>query len=131
MADSVYDGSYLKGKNVLVTGGNRGLGLALVSQLAKDGANVTVVGRSSCPDLESCKPTKIVIDVDMQNTEALMAMAAQVPEPIDIVLCNAGTDESAAAPLVSPQESSQVIAPRVRMHPQDTSQRSRIRSPTA
>lgn len=38
--DTVYDGSYLKGQRVLVTGGNRGLGLAITSELVACGAKV-------------------------------------------------------------------------------------------
>merc|ERR1719181_1075331 len=42
---SVYDGAYLKGKRVVVTGGNRGLGLE-ISKAAKDaGADVSVMCR--------------------------------------------------------------------------------------
>ena len=35
--DSFYSPSYLKGKSVLVTGGNRGLGLAITNELVKQG----------------------------------------------------------------------------------------------
>ena len=36
---SVYDGAYLKGKRVLLTGSNRGLGLALAKQISAEGAD--------------------------------------------------------------------------------------------
>lgn len=35
--DSFYKGDFLKGKCVLVTGGNRGLGLAITNELVKQG----------------------------------------------------------------------------------------------
>jgi NAD(P)-dependent dehydrogenase (short-subunit alcohol dehydrogenase family) len=37
----------LKDKNVIVTGGSRGLGLGLVEALVAHGANVTVVARDA------------------------------------------------------------------------------------
>ena len=42
---SVFHGGFLKGQRVLVTGGNQGLGLAMTKELAKQGAEVVVVGR--------------------------------------------------------------------------------------
>ncbi|KAH8055554.1 enoyl-(acyl carrier protein) reductase [Aureococcus anophagefferens] len=49
---SVYDGSYLQGKRVVVTGGNRGLGLE-ISKAAKDaGADVSVLCRSHGAELD-------------------------------------------------------------------------------
>ena len=36
---SVYDGAYLKGKRVLLTGANRGLGLALAKEISAQGAD--------------------------------------------------------------------------------------------
>ena len=37
----MYDGSFLKGRVALVTGGNRGLGLAITEELVKQGAEVS------------------------------------------------------------------------------------------
>lgn len=92
--DKHYNGSYLKGKRVLVTGGNRGLGLAITKQLLKDGANVVVVGRKSSDELDGLKATgqlQIVCGVDVTDTAALEnTMASQIQEPLDYVINNAG-----------------------------------------
>ena len=89
--DSVYDGSYLKDKRVLVTGGNQGLGLALVKQLVTDGAKVVVVGRRSCPDLDALNNCQVITGVDVTDTEAVNGkMLSEVTEPIDYVINNAG-----------------------------------------
>ena len=48
---SVYDGGDLSGKRVLITGGNRGLGLAITKELVAIGATAIVICRSSSPEL--------------------------------------------------------------------------------
>ena len=69
---SVYDGSSLSGKRVLVTGGNRGLGLAITKELVALGANAFVICRRSSPELEKLIPKSNVYEgVDVTNTEAV------------------------------------------------------------
>ncbi len=87
---TVYDGSYLKGLRVLITGGNRGLGLATVAQLVKDGAEVIVVGRKSSPELDKLGVHKVVTGVDVTDTAAVKRMAESLDKPVDIVINNAG-----------------------------------------
>lgn len=48
---SVFDGGDLSGKRVLVTGGNRGLGLAITKELVAIGATALVLCRSSSPEV--------------------------------------------------------------------------------
>ena len=48
----MYDGTPLRGKRVLVTGGSKGLGLALTRELSAQGADVVVVVRTICKELQ-------------------------------------------------------------------------------
>jgi len=88
--DSVYDGSYLRGKRVLVTGGNRGLGLCLVRELSAQGAEVIVACRRTSAELQAAGPVKVIEGVDVQNTASVAKMAGTVGAPLDIVINNAG-----------------------------------------
>lgn len=88
--DSVYDGSYLKGKRVLLTGGNQGLGLAIVKELVQQGAEPIVVGRRSSPELDELG-VKVITGVDVTDTAAVKGkMLQEIGDPVDIVINNAG-----------------------------------------
>lgn len=87
---SVYDGSYLKGKRVLVTGGNRGLGFAIVKELVAQGAEVIVTVRGSRGELDSAGVAQVVEGVDVQDTASIKKMAEAITSPIDICINNAG-----------------------------------------
>ena len=89
--DSVYDGAGLKGKRMLVTGGNRGLGLKIVQQAVADGAHVVVVGRKSSDELDALGSSVTVITgVDMCDDAAVKALPDRVGAPVDYVINNAG-----------------------------------------
>lgn len=64
---SVYDGSFLKGKRVAVTGANRGLGLALATEAAEQGARVVGLCRSGSKELDALKPDEVVTGVDVTD----------------------------------------------------------------
>jgi len=90
--DTVYDGSYLKGKRVLITGGNQGLGLSIVKELRAQGAQVVVVGRRSSEELDAMEDVQVISGVDVTDEEAVSGkMIAEVGDaPFDYVINNAG-----------------------------------------
>merc|ERR1719181_1211016 len=87
---SVYDGAYLQGKRVVVTGGNRGLGLE-ISKAAKDaGADVSVLCRSHGAELDGL--FTFYDGVDVTDEAAIAAAAAKIAAagPVDVLVNNAG-----------------------------------------
>jgi len=90
--DTVYDGSYLKGKRVLVSGGNKGLGLAIVKELHTQGAEVIVVGRQTCPELDALQGVQVITGVDVTDSAAVAGkMVTELGgKAVDYVINNAG-----------------------------------------
>lgn len=83
-ADEVLAGLDLTGKNVIVTGGNSGLGRESARALTRAGASVTVASRS-------------VGHLDLMDPDSIDAFAAQWLEtgrPLDILINNAGIPSS-------------------------------------
>ncbi|HJP73291.1 MAG TPA: SDR family NAD(P)-dependent oxidoreductase [Pseudonocardiaceae bacterium] len=94
-ADDVLAGTDLSGKNVIVTGGHVGLGLAATRALAKAGASVTVASRH--PDRATRALTGIEgveIDrldlLDPGSVDAFADRYLNSGRPLDILLNNAG-----------------------------------------
>ena len=85
-----YDGSFLKDQRVLVTGGNRGIGLALVEELVDCGADVVVIGRGSSDELDALDGVQVITGCDVTDTESVKAAVAKVTDPVDILINNAG-----------------------------------------
>ena len=75
--------------NIVLTGGNRGIGLALTKKFLDDGHNVTVLCRQSSSELDKLK-AKVITEVDVTNEESLNKAANEVSEEIDILISNAG-----------------------------------------
>jgi len=91
---SVFDGTSLAGQRVLVTGANRGLGLAIVQELVGCGAQVTATCRSDrgvLPDYLHAPRHQIIDAVEVADITSVNAMVAQIADKsIDIVINNAG-----------------------------------------
>ena len=89
--ESVYDGSYLKGKRVAITGANRGIGLSLAKELVAQGGKLVAICRSSSPELEALKPDEIITGIDVMSDEQCDTIASKITGgPIDILVNNAG-----------------------------------------
>jgi len=87
---TVYDGSYLKGLQVLVVGANRGLGYSITQELHAQGANVIATCRKDPGELPSMEGVKILDDVEVQSEASVNNMAARIEAPLDVVIVNAG-----------------------------------------
>jgi NAD(P)-dependent dehydrogenase (short-subunit alcohol dehydrogenase family) len=80
----------LKDKNVVITGGSRGLGLGLVEAMIAHGAKVTVVARGA-EALESVRALLGVATISADVTDETAAHRTLAEVGPDILVLNAGT----------------------------------------
>jgi len=90
--DAVFDPSSLKGLRVAVTGANRGIGLALSTELVAVGAQVVAIVRSSSPALDALGVAEVITGVDATDDDICgSGMCEQIKGgPIDVLINNAG-----------------------------------------
>jgi len=77
------------GRVALVTGGNRGIGLAVASRLADAGHRVAVTYRTNPPDDERL----LAVECDVTDADAVLAAFATIEDqlgPVEILVSNAG-----------------------------------------
>eukprot|EP00658_Telonema_sp_P-2_P010064 TRINITY_DN1377_c0_g1_i1.p1 TRINITY_DN1377_c0_g1~~TRINITY_DN1377_c0_g1_i1.p1 ORF type:complete len:280 (-),score=81.49 TRINITY_DN1377_c0_g1_i1:144-983(-) len=85
---SCFDGSSLKDQRVLVTGGNRGLGLAIVQELVAAGACVISTCRASRGEIPD--GVQVIDNVEVCDGASVATMADALEVPVDVVINNAG-----------------------------------------
>ncbi len=95
----------LKGRTLFITGGSRGIGLAIALRAAKDGANIVIAAKTSEPnpklpgtihsaaaEIEKAGGRALPLQVDIRDEAAVQAAMAQAAEHfggIDILVNNA------------------------------------------
>lgn len=95
----------LKGKTLFITGGSRGIGLAIAKRAAADGANVAIAAKTSEPhpklpgtihtaaaEIEESGGKALAIQMDLRDDEQVAAAVTQTVEAfggIDILVNNA------------------------------------------
>ncbi|MBA3258592.1 MAG: SDR family oxidoreductase [Gemmatimonadales bacterium] len=109
----------LRGRTVLVTGGSRGLGLALAREVAAQGARVAICGRD--PDaldrartaLERIGSEVMAVECDVGDRAAVRAMVAAVSRrlgPVDMLINNAGVIEVGPAETMEVEDYEEAMA---------------------
>jgi 3-oxoacyl-[acyl-carrier protein] reductase len=95
------------GRSVLVTGGNRGIGLAIARRLAADGDSVTVTSRSGDP-----VDGLAVVRCDVRDGSSVDAAFAAVEAdqgPVEVLIANAGVTRDTLLALMSEDAFAEVL----------------------
>ena len=95
----------LKGKTLFITGGSRGIGLAIAKRAAADGANITIAAKTSKPhaklpgtihtaaaEIEEAGGQALAVQMDLRNDAEVADAVAQTTDKfggIDILINNA------------------------------------------
>eukprot|EP00812_Abedinium_dasypus_P004667 NODE_1581_length_1107_cov_333.803232.p2 GENE.NODE_1581_length_1107_cov_333.803232~~NODE_1581_length_1107_cov_333.803232.p2 ORF type:complete len:317 (-),score=118.31 NODE_1581_length_1107_cov_333.803232:141-1001(-) len=90
---TVYDGSFLAGKRVLVTGGEQNLGLETIKEVVKNGGFAICASRTTTPELDAeiAKGNiQLISGIDVTDDECMKKLTDEVGEPIDLLINNAG-----------------------------------------
>jgi len=97
----------LSGKTALVTGGSRGIGLAVTKGLAQNGADVAIIARdegrlqAAREQIQKCSDKKVwTFSFDLENTEGIEGLFENIISEttgIDILINCAGTTARAPA----------------------------------
>lgn len=105
---SMQDAFSVKGKNVIVTGGSRGIGRGIVQAFAESGANVVILdincddGKKACEEIAQYGGRYECFRCDISSMESIHKASAEVFEffdHVDVLINNAGV--ATTTPLLS------------------------------
>jgi 3-oxoacyl-[acyl-carrier protein] reductase len=98
----------VKGRSVLVTGGNRGIGLATARAFADLGHRVAVTRHTSAAPADLfCVPCDVT---DASAWDAAVTAVADRHGPVEILVCSAGITDDAVVAEMSPDRFGRVLA---------------------
>jgi WW domain-containing oxidoreductase len=95
-AEEVTAGLDLRGKMILITGANSGLGLESARVLSQRGATIIASARTLASAQETCKQLAgepIAVECELSEPSSVRACVqkiASLGRPLDVLLCNAG-----------------------------------------
>jgi NAD(P)-dependent dehydrogenase (short-subunit alcohol dehydrogenase family) len=85
----------LGGKTAVVTGGSKGIGLAVVRLLLEEGMSVVAASRRNTPELEETKATHIAVDLTTaEGASQLIERATAELGGIDLLINNVGVGDA-------------------------------------
>jgi 3-oxoacyl-[acyl-carrier protein] reductase len=95
------------GRSVLVTGGNRGIGLAIARRLAADGDSVTITSRSGDP-VDGLAVVRCDVR-DAASVDAAFATVEKEQGPVEVMVANAGITKDTLLALLSEDAFAEVL----------------------
>jgi 3-oxoacyl-[acyl-carrier protein] reductase len=98
----------MAGRNVLVTGGNRGIGLSIARALAEAGDHVVITHRSGTPP-EGLEGVTCEVTDTASVDEAFSAAEALLGGPVEVLVANAGITRDQLLMRMSDEEFDSVI----------------------
>ncbi|MGP3968748.1 SDR family NAD(P)-dependent oxidoreductase [Streptomyces sp. 6N223] len=85
----------LNGKTAVVTGGSKGIGLAVVRLLQEEGVSVVAASRRTTPELEETKATHVAVDLTTaEGASHLIERATAELGGIDLLVNNVGVGDA-------------------------------------
>jgi NAD(P)-dependent dehydrogenase (short-subunit alcohol dehydrogenase family) len=102
-----------QGRHALVTGGARGIGLAIASRLAQEGARLSIVTRSIVNQVTFGQVEAYLARADVKNEEQIhhaFDACRKANGPIEILVNNAGIAESAPLKRTDPAMWERIIS---------------------
>jgi 3-oxoacyl-[acyl-carrier protein] reductase len=94
-------------RSVLVTGGNRGIGLAIARRLAADGDSVTVTSRSGAP---VAGLSVVPCDVrDATSVDEAFGAVEAAQGPVEVLVANAGVTHDQVLAMMKQEDFDEVI----------------------
>jgi 3-oxoacyl-[acyl-carrier protein] reductase len=95
------------GRSVLVTGGNRGIGLAIARRLAAGGDSVTVTSRSGGP-VDGLEVVRCDVR-DAVSVDEAFAVVEKTHGPVEVLVANAGVTRDQLLALMSEDDFAAVL----------------------